>query len=185
MNTLEAAISIRVGEIRLEDVRQQTRPAAGDVFEILALRSDGIAVVICLYFVEKWGARSWQLQLGCPRCGLPCRRLRDRGDTFCCARCGPRQTQQQQMKNTRYWTDGGRTTAGIVQQLMDCSGRGEERLLSALQRELVRDMMDRAEAVVSLAVAALELTDAVASESQHRPNAKRQRGPLPMKAETE
>lgn len=185
MNRLEAVLSIRVGEIRLEDIQQQTRPIAGEVFQVLALRGDGIPVVVRLRFVEKWGARSWHLQLGCPRCGLPCRRLRDRGGAFCCARCGPRQTQHQQMKNTRYWTDGGRTTATVIQQLMDGSSRGHEQLFNALQRELVRDMMDRTEAALSLAVTALELTDAIVSESKHGPEARRQRSPSRARTETE
>jgi hypothetical protein len=185
MNRLEALHSIRVGEIRLEDIQQQTRPIAGEIFELLALRGDGIPVVVRLRFVEKWGARSWHLQLGCPCCGLPCRRLRDRGDAFYCARCAPRQTKHQQLKNTKSWREGGKTTAAIVQLVTNGSDGRHERLFSALQRELVRDLMDRTEAALSLAVTALELTDAIVSESEHGPKARRQRSPSRARTETE
>ena len=89
------------------------------------------------------------------------------------------------MKNTRYWTDGGgRATAAIIQQLTSGSSGRQERLFSALQRELVRHMMERTEAVVSLAVAALDLTDSIASEIEHRPKANRQRSPSHPRMET-
>lgn len=183
MHRLEAR-SIRVGEIRLEDIQAQTEPARGRVLEVLALSAHRIPVTIPLGFAEKWGARSWQLQLACPRCASPCRRLRDSGDGFCCTRCHPCLSQQQRLKNTKFWSTAGRTTAAVVRAVTDGRHRADS-VLAPLTTHLVRDLMDGADAVVPLALAALEFTDAIASESEHRPMTSNQRMQSSPRMETE
>src|SRR5262249_33948267 len=136
MHRLEAR-SIRVGEIRLEDMQAQIEAPAGEVFEVLALDVRGVPVVVQLTFAEKWCARFWQLQLACPRCGLPSRRLRDQGTGFCCARCEPRLTPEQRLKRTRFWIQGGRETAAVVQACLD--GRYDQ--IMALTMSLARGIM--------------------------------------------
>ena len=162
MNRLVAGLSIRVGEIRLEDVQRQTRLVAGEYFEVVALRANGTPLAVRLCLTEKWGARSWHVQLGCPRCGLPCRRLRDRGGNFCCARCEPSATRHQQLKNCRYWTRyGGRTTAEVVQQLVDGDAPRPSARLEELALTLMHGAMARAEALFPNIYASLDTADDV------------------------
>lgn len=172
MQTLGALLSLRPGEVHLHDLRQQTSGDELDVDQsitILALKTNGLPVELTLHWAQKWSTCGWEIQFACPCCREPSRVLRECGGTFCCARCAPRRSAHHQAKNTTYWREGGKTTAAIVQQLTDGSSGRHPQLFRALQRELVRDMMDRTEAVVSLAVAALELTDAAVSDGEHKP----------------
>jgi hypothetical protein len=153
MHRLEAR-SIRVGEIRLEDIQAQIEPPAGDLFEVLALDARSVPVIVPLTFTEKWNARCWTPQLACPRCGLPSRRLRDQGAGFCCARCGPRLTVEQRLKRTRFWVQGGRETVAVVK-----ASAGGSRTLASLTTSLARGLMVQANTALSLALAALECTD--------------------------
>lgn len=185
MVTMGAALSFRVGEIRIQDLQPQIDLQSEDV-EVLALTSEGVPVQVYLRLADKWAGTAWQRQLGCPDCHLPCRVLRFREGRFSCARCAPRATPHHRFKNTDHWQQGGRTTDAIIRQLIDGSSGRHARPFTALQRELVRDIMDRADAVLPLAVATLEVTDATSSESEHGPKSKRREPtPSPSKTETE
>lgn len=163
--TLGALLSLTPGEIHLRELRHQTsleelsleRPVA-----VLALGANGVPVQVDLRLAVKWSARGWEQQLACPLCQEPSRVLRERAGAYCCARCAPRATAHHQLKHTSYWQDGGRTTADIVRLLNERSSGRHRARLNALQRELVRGTMARAEAALPLAEAALHVTDVIA-----------------------
>lgn len=168
MKTLGAALSVRPGEIHLADLRRQISADDPDIgsIAVLALQRDGAPQELELRFTTKWSTRGWEKQLACPICGEPSRVLREHDGNFCCARCAPRSSAHHRLKNNRYWRDGGKTTAAIVRELMPGSRSGASPLLHELAISLMAETIERAEAVIPPALAALEYTNQIKPREQ-------------------
>jgi hypothetical protein len=98
------AASLRVGEIRLEDIVHQVGEARQ--FVVHVLDRAGVALQIHLRITEKWGG-SWQRQLQCPQCNRPARVLAVHEGSAVCGRCAPRRTAHHRHKNSRAWRHEG------------------------------------------------------------------------------
>jgi len=98
------AVSVRVGELRLEDLGAIVVDA--DVITVLALSSAGVPVFVEVTFTGKWGGAGWQHAFECPLCGLAARVLAIDDHVAACGRCRRRRTVQSRQKNVRAWREG-------------------------------------------------------------------------------
>lgn len=145
MTTIGArAVSFRVGEIRLADVR----PQLGEIgqFIVRVLDNVGIERQVHLRFTEKWGG-SWQRQLECPRCGGPARVLAVHDGAAACGRCRSRRTGHHRHKNSRAWREEG----SLADQITRAALRGTSSAGRSSTKRLVQRLKDRS--IASSAVA--------------------------------
>src|SRR5690349_13237576 len=110
MTTFEA-VSVRIGEVRLEDLLPQTDET--ETLTVLALDAHGVPVVLPLRFTSKWGG-SWQRALACPRCAGAARVLSITENVAACGKCWPRRTRQQQNKNSAEWGAEGKVADRLL-----------------------------------------------------------------------
>ena len=144
MTAFEAAVSVRLGEVRSADVIAQVGDA--DVVAVHALTVAGVPVTIELALVELWaGVAGWRRALACPLCSRPVRVLAVTEKGVGCALCIPRRTKQQLRKNAAAWVEerdvdklvrhvlrGGGASEGFVTMARTVRRKGIQQLQSAL-----------------------------------------------------
>jgi len=95
------AVSLRVGQIRLDDIA----PQVGDAMsvEVVVVDLGGIVQHVPLAFTAKWGSRGWCRVFQCSRCHAPAQILQVEDNAGLCCRCCPRLTLSQRYRNNRSW----------------------------------------------------------------------------------
>ena len=95
------AVSLRVGQIRLDDIA----PQVGDAMsvEVVVVDLGGIVQHVPLAFTAKWGSRGWCRVFQCSRCHAPAQILQVEDNAGLCCRCCPRLTLSQRYRNSRSW----------------------------------------------------------------------------------
>lgn len=152
------AISPRLGEIRLAEVASQV----GDVeeFEVLVLDEMGCAQRLMVRLTAKWAATSWQKALQCHVCSSPARVLRVLGGAALCGRCLPRPTEHHRHKNNTAWSTEGALADQIIRGALDTSlSRPTRSRQKRLARQLKRNTLSRASALMGQAEALLRAVD--------------------------
>lgn len=194
MESFEALLSPRVGEVRWSDLRAVIDADAASV-RVTVLARGAAPAVATVEVGQRWAGRGWARMFCCPRCREPANVLRAVEGELLCARCHPTLTASQRCKNTAAWTrfDGAlehrllrtvsKARAGEAEHLAaELISRDEARVDSTEQR--VRELIEGSDGIRSARPAASRggwrrcRTDSSPSwrEPARRPDALAQRG---------
>jgi len=158
--TVEAvAVSLRVAEIRLEDIVPQVG-SAGHI-EVVVVDASGAVQHVILTFTKKWAATGWQRAFECSRCTGPARLLHVVEGMGLCRRCNPLLTKHQRYKNSGSWTNSEKILDVLTRSVLKTltrPNRGKHRRLAA---RLVRNTLAGADAVLTQAHALVGAADTV------------------------
>jgi len=144
MKRLEVTVvSLRVGQIRLDDIAPQIGDSPN--VEVVVVDLAGVVQHVQLTFTEKWATRGWHRVLQCSLCQSPARVLHVEGGSGLCHRCCPRLTVSQRYRNNRSWTRADELLDQLIRSLL----KGPAKALNIRHRRVALRITKHAIAQVS------------------------------------
>lgn len=144
------AISVRVGELRIEDLSAHVEHP--ERLTILALDAQGVPALVDVGFAQKWG-NGWSTAFECPLCSSPARVLLISNELVACGRCKRRPTLQSRRKNQASWREG-HLADELARALLN-EQPGKDLQMRSAARKLRRRALGNAEAALVLAAGAI------------------------------
>jgi len=173
------AVSLRVGQIRFDDIAPQIGNATSVEVVVVDLR--GTVQHVPLTFTEKWATRGWDRIFRCSRCNAPARVLHVEDNAGLCSRCCPRLTFSQRHRNSRSWGRTDELLDKLTRSLLKASTRAldirHRRIAVRVTKSAlaqVAHVVDRAHVLASAVDTLLALRPEIFDEARDtRPTAQR------------
>ena len=169
--TAVTAVSLRVGQIRLDDIAPQIGRAP--CAEVVVVDPGGEIQRVLVTFTGKWSG-GWHRALECSRCHSPARVLHVEAGSGLCQRCCSRLTFSQRYRNSGSWTRADELLDKLARSLLKSPAKAlnirDRRLAHRVTRralDQVAHVVDRARELVRAADTLLAARPDIREAARH------------------